>query len=287
MEPVIDSDVVLLAFWAKLETDRKHTFMVEFFQEKWEERTTIPLWKNSSFVAGKKGTYYLFAVPFTATQDFQLHITLSVNDIETDIFPATLEDLQEYESFTPSDEDSQVTDNCRITACYQQNFPKTRFVGIKYGEEDRVNGMFGYQWGQWFESGKFNVLESKIDEDFLFVYPDAKAYIGLMRYKEGEAFEYWIGMFLPEGCEVPDGYSYVDFEFEHVGICWVQGKEEFVYGMEEECFEKIEEKGMELVEDPQNACWFFERYCCPRFTTPDKNGEIILDIGYFVKGKSE
>lgn len=287
MESVIDSDVALLTFWAKLETDRKQTFKVEFFQEKWEERTTVELWKNSTYVVGKQGNYYLFAIPYTATQDFQLHFTLSVNNIEIYIFPATTEDLKEYKSFQPSEEESLVRDDCRVIACYQQNFPKTRFVGIQYGEDDRVNGTFGSLWGQWFENNRFQTLENKVDEDFLFVYPEAQAYIGLMRYKDGEPFEYWIGMFLPEGCQVPEGYAYVDFDFEHAGICWVQGKEEFVYGCEAQCFEKIAENGMELMKDKQKAFWFFERYCCPRFTTPDKNGEIILDIGYFVKGKSE
>ncbi len=31
------------------------------------------------------------------------------------------------------------------------------------------------------------------------------------------------------------------------------------------------------------AFWFFERYQCPRFTTPDEKGNVILDMCYFVK----
>ena len=27
----------------------------------------------------------------------------------------------------------------------------------------------------------------------------------------------------------------------------------------------------------------FERYVCPRFTTPDEKGNVILDIGFFIK----
>lgn len=284
MDPVIDNDTAVLAFWAKLPEKKIRTFMVEFFQENWEERVTIPLSKNSQYLAGKNGDYYLFSVPYTANQDFNLHITLSVNDSEIYVFPASESDLKEYESYVPDKEELTEKEDYRIVTCYKQNFPKSRFVGIKYGDADRVNGMFGWVWGQWFEQGRFETLERKLEEEFQFVYPDWSAYIGLMRYKEGEPFEYWIGMFLPEGSEVPEGFSYVDFDFEYVGICWVQGKEEFVYGHEMECYAKLVDQGMKGIEDKNGACWFFERYGCPRFTTPDKNGEIILDIGYFVEG---
>jgi hypothetical protein len=38
------------------------------------------------------------------------------------------------------------------------------------------------------------------------------AYVGLMRWKEGEPFEYWIGVFCPESAAAPEGYSFKDFE---------------------------------------------------------------------------
>lgn len=65
-------------------------------------------------------------------------------------------------------------------------YPPTRFIGIKYGDEDRVNGGFGVQWEEWFEKNRF---------------------------------------------------------------VW----------------------------------WFFERYVCPRFTTPDAEGKVTLDICHFIK----
>ncbi|MGX6443548.1 hypothetical protein ACWM35_10045 [Neobacillus sp. K501] len=42
-------------------------------------------------------------------------------------------------------------------------------------------------------------------------------------------------------------------------------------------------RGYELETDEAGAWWFFERYGCPRFTTPDKDGNVILDICHFVK----
>ena len=42
-----------------------------------------------------------------------------------------------------------------ITKIYTQEVPAFRFIGKKYGDEDRVNGGFGAQWGQAFENGLF------------------------------------------------------------------------------------------------------------------------------------
>lgn len=104
-----------------------------------------------------------------------------------------------------------------------------------------------------------------------------------MRWKEGEAFEYWIGMFLPEGTVPPKGYDYIDFSASNLGVCWLQGKEPEIYGKEEECANKLSEEGYAIVTDEAGAWWFFERYGCPRFTKPDENGNVILDICHFVK----
>ena len=46
---------------------------------------------------------------------------------------------------------------------------------------------------------------------------------------------------------------------------------------------RLSEQGWEPLQDKEGAIWFFERYCCPRFTTPDADGKIILDLGYYIK----
>jgi hypothetical protein len=91
-----------------------------------------------------------------------------------------------------------------------------RFIGKKYGDSDRVNGMFGSKWNEWWQNGWFDILEKHIDTS-------------------------------------------------------------------DKCAEKLKEKGIEIVPDEKGALWFFERYGCPRFTTPDDKGNIIIDICYFVK----
>ena len=102
------------------------------------------------------------------------------------------------------------------------------------------------------------------------------AYIGSMRGNDGQ-FEYWIGIFMPEGTPVPSGYEYHDFPKAALGVCWLYGKEEDVYCQEGRCGEKLEEAGYKL------ADWCMERYCCPRFTTPDESGKIILDICFYLE----
>lgn len=41
------------------------------------------------------------------------------------------------------------------------------------------------------------------------------------------------------------------------------------------CLEELKTHGFLRKEDD----WCFERYNCPRFTTPDENGNVILDYG--------
>lgn len=116
-------------------------------------------------------------------------------------------------------------------------------------------------------------------------YEDSDAYVGLMKNRYGapeDYFEYWIGMFLPEGCEVPEGYNYIDLTFNAAGICWLKGNEAELFGHEGECYEEITKQAMKVVEIEDGACYFFERYQCPRYTT-DEDGEVILDIGFFVE----
>ena len=163
-----------------------------------------------------------------------------------------------------------------ITKVYKQEVPALRFIGKKYGDNDRVNGMFGKLWGDWFQNGWFDVIAKQTDKDLKAIYEDGDAYIGLMRDYKGQ-FEYWIGILMPEGTPIPDGFEYVDFPKAALGVCWLYGKENEVYGLEGKCGEKLEQAGY-IPGD-----WCMERYGCPRFTTPDDSGKIILDICFYLK----
>lgn len=168
-----------------------------------------------------------------------------------------------------------------VIKVYRQAVPAQRFIGKKYSDQDRVNGGFGKQWGDWFANGWFAELEKTCAAKP--GYDDGDAYIGLMRSKEGEPFEYWIGIFCPAETEVPTGYSFVDFNKADLGVAWLYGKENEVFGQEHKCAERCEQEGLKIVPDEQGAYWFFERYACPRFTTPDEHGNIILDICHYLE----
>ena len=164
-----------------------------------------------------------------------------------------------------------------IIKTYKQNVGAMRFIGKKYGDGDRVNGTFGAKWCEWFENGWFSVIESQISVGMRDIYEDGDASIGLMRGGHGKLFEYWIGYFMPENTTVPEGFEHIDFPKGDLGVCWVYGKEEEVFCLEEQCVEGLEKNGFVINYD---LC--FERYACPRFTTPDEKGNIILDICFYL-----
>jgi hypothetical protein len=112
---------------------------------------------------------------------------------------------------------------------------------------------------------------------------DGDAYIGLEKYKKDEPFEYWIGMFMPANTPVPEGYVFRDFPKGSLGVCWVYGKEGEVFMQEENCMKKLAKEGYKFSSDENGFQWLFERYGCPRYTSPDEKGNIILDICFYVK----
>ncbi len=170
-----------------------------------------------------------------------------------------------------------------IIRTYSQAIPSVRFIGKKYGDSDRVNGGFGAKWGEAFGSGLFDKIEAAAKEHDIF--EDSGAYIGLMRCKEGEPFEYWIGEFTSADTEVPPEMEYVDFPASNWGIGWVYGNDASgeIYGHEPEVAQKLGEAGYRIKNDEFGACWSFERYQCPRYTSPDEKGNVILDIGFLIE----
>jgi len=165
-----------------------------------------------------------------------------------------------------------------IIKVYKQSVGAMKFIGKKYSNDDRVNGSFGTKWGEWFGNGWFDVIENQFDGNLADVLEDGGSYIGLIREEHGGLFEYWIGIFVPEKTSVPDGFEFIDFPPGDLGVCWIYGKEEDVYMLEGECGERLKKEGFDL-----NINFCFERYVCPRFTTPDEKGNIILDICFYLK----
>ena len=88
-----------------------------------------------------------------------------------------------------------------------------------------------------------------------------------------------IGMFLPQDAPVPEGYEHMDLPEETCALFWIYGSESSgeIYGMSAEalCQAELDRRGWVR----KDAGWHFERYNCPRFTTPDAQGNVILDYG--------
>ncbi len=155
----------------------------------------------------------------------------------------------------------------------REPLPAVKLVGRRYGNGDRdEHGTFGRYWGEAFESGYLErLLEGKAA-------PGATGdYIGGMRGQDG-AFEYWIGVFLAPDAQVPEGFQAADIPAGELGVCYLYGNEASgeLYGPEaaELCRAAFAARGW----TPAPGAWYFERYNCPRFTTPDEAGNVILDI---------
>ena len=67
----------------------------------------------------------------------------------------------------------------------KEHVPALRFIGKKYGNEDRVDGLFSTKWDDWFNNGWFEQLKKLEPLD------GWRHYIGLMGHENG-VFKYWI-----------------------------------------------------------------------------------------------
>ena len=168
-----------------------------------------------------------------------------------------------------------------IIKVYKQAVPAMRFIGINCGSGKHPD------WGKAWGSDVFGKIEraSGGENKSHSLYEDANAYIGLY-YRNSETGKYdgWVGMFVPVGTEVPESLECMDFAEQNLGVCWIYGKKDDVYDLISQCPEKIKSAGMEIKTNKNGKfiCQF-ERDLCPRFTTPDEKGNIILDYCYFVK----
>jgi predicted transcriptional regulator YdeE len=165
-----------------------------------------------------------------------------------------------------------------IIKVYKEHLPSLRLIGKCYSNNDRdQHGSFAGKWGEWMEKGWLEPLEA-----LGYLAENGNACLGAMRFHNGQ-FEYWIGAFFAADTAVPEGYSYADIPEGPIGVCWIYGRDDNgeLYGMEPHnaCVAKWSEQGWEA----RDNAWFFERYHNPRFTTPDDQGNVILDYCMYIK----
>lgn len=125
-------------------------------------------------------------------------------------------------------------------------------------------GKTGTSWAQWWGRGWFDILEN------LAVKPLDPDYLGMT------AAEYWIGMLFPAGTAAPEGFHALHIPAGDYALHYLYGKEDSpdMYGSAalRLCTQAMEAHGM-----TQGPGAVIERYNCPRFTTPDAQGNIIID----------
>lgn len=173
-----------------------------------------------------------------------------------------------------------------LTKCYRQPMPAVRFIGRCYHDEDRgADGGYGAQWDAAWSRGDFDQITQAAGgaEKQRALCEDGDATFALMRFslpERGEKAEYWVGMLAPVGTPAPEGMGYVDLPATDMGVTWIRGDESSLFCHEDECTKLCAQNGLTLkAEDEQNNSWYcFERYVCPRFTTPDAQGKVTLDI---------
>lgn len=166
-----------------------------------------------------------------------------------------------------------------IVKVMKESMPDVKLIGKRYTDKDRdEHGTFARYWQQWFGEGLFDALCAcksipGVSEDSF----------GLMRMTE-DGFEYWIGALFAPDSDVPGGYDTVAIPAGNVGVCWLRGNDKNgeMYSMEasDMAMKALTKSGMSFADDG----WFFERYNKARFTQPDENGFVILDIGTYLIG---
>ena len=153
----------------------------------------------------------------------------------------------------------------RILDIRKEHCPAARLIGRRY--ESAPN------WGEWWVNGWFDMLEKQPRLPF-----NDDAYIGAVRIVNGKP-EYWIGMFFPAQTEIPQGFEGVDIAPLDYAVCYLHDREGssdfYAMATHEQCLNAMKSAGFVRREDD----WCFERYQCPRFTTPDEQGCVILDYG--------
>lgn len=172
-----------------------------------------------------------------------------------------------------------------IIKTYTESAPACRFIGLRYGEAQRVDGSFAHLWNSWFAHQRFDALYALLPEGWGC--PEAGSPLGLMRHQEGQPFEYWIGLCLPPDSSVPAGYDSLDLPAMPLGVCWVQGQEPAIYHQDEQALAMLGQMGLQPGLDPAGFFLVMERYQSPRFSKPDEEGQRILDLVFLLEGEVE
>jgi hypothetical protein len=176
-----------------------------------------------------------------------------------------------------------------IIKCYKEHFPALRLIGRRYTDDDRgADGSFSDRWSEWHQNGWFGLFESASKPSELV----ENGYLGLMTFRTNHTdFAYWVGILFPAETPVPEGFDFLDLPENDVGMSWIYGSDANgeIYGQDPHsaAYQKLCDNGWGSLNENaggKSTLVFFERYNCPRMTTPDEKGNVILDYGFYLQG---
>ena len=157
-----------------------------------------------------------------------------------------------------------------VTRVENEYCKSIQLIGKKYTN--------GGAWGLWWQNGWFDILENTSGLSPL----NDNGYIGLMR-NPAEGFEYWIGMFFDKETDIPAGFESLDIPDTAFASFRIYGSEQAgeIYGEvpHRMCIEILKDNKTDVFSDGLR----FERYNCPRYTSPDRQGNVILDYLIAIK----
>lgn len=156
-----------------------------------------------------------------------------------------------------------------------KSLPQLKLVGkeLRHSMEAQMKGdnpLPGF-WGECFGEDAFAPLEAQADQ----VYDPS--YVGVMiDWARGDGmFSYVVGMLMKPDAVVPEGYYSVMLDETHAAVGYIRGKDtaDVCDNAHELTEAALKEKGLNC----DGMAWSMELYNCPRFTTPDADGNIVLD----------
>jgi len=153
--------------------------------------------------------------------------------------------------------------------------PKLIAVGKKfrysYEALDSGDNRLPAFWDECYQENIFAPLEAQTE----YVYNSSHAGVFFDWHLGDSNFSYIIGLLMKEGAAVPEGYSLYEIAETDTALCWVKSKSlmetrAVPWGSTEKA---IQESGRSCA----NMKWCADVFHHSRSTTPDANGEVILD----------
>jgi len=168
-----------------------------------------------------------------------------------------------------------------IKKMYRQNLPALRFVGKKYTGNPTPWNILDLL-DNWQIHNMFYDIEKRADIDYKTFFDGGDSYISLVKKNDDGVFEHWMGMFMPQGTEVPQGYDMIDFPEMTISVCRMYGKRNEIIDYDTECRNKLAEDCFDLKNENLGSQCYFRRFNWHRFFEEDIYGKRLLDYCYFV-----